>query len=46
MICAGKVYRKDDEHSHAADAFRYFAQNMQEQSTTTKKTYSGDSWLG
>lgn len=35
-----------DEHSHAADAFRYFAQGMQEQSTTTKKTYSGDSWLG
>jgi len=44
----GKWSRKPlhDEHSHAADAFRYFASSMQEASRTKTKHTSAGSWLG
>jgi phage terminase large subunit len=35
-----------DEHSHAADAFRYFASSLQEQRRTKSKPVSAGSWLG
>lgn len=36
-----------DENSHAADAFRYFAQGMQEQSITKRQEYgSFGGWMG